>query len=133
MIHYAYVDMDGFVMRSGSALTVPPGAILLPEGGPIGIAALDLRIISGQFKRRPELPGPEVTAFQVNGLAIRFAGLPAGTTAEITDTLIGQQMAVLPEVQGIIQIELIDPGLYRIEVNPPRPWLQMIMTLEVAP
>ena len=40
-------------------------------------------------------------------------------------------MAVLPEVDGVITIDLPDPCTYQIEVTPPRPYLPMIITIEV--
>ena len=80
---------------------------------------------------RPTVPEPKVTVFEAAGRAVQFADLPPGTTAEITDVEAGYTIATLPEVKGLIDIELPEPGRYRIEVNPPRPHLHMIIDIEV--
>ena len=70
-----------------------------------------------------------MTAFEAAGRAVRFADLSPGTTAEISDVDAGYTIATISEVKGLISIELPDPGRYRIEVNPPRPHLQMIIDI----
>ena len=57
--------------------------------------------------------------------------LELGLTSEIIDVDAGYTIATIPEVKGQIAIELPDPGRYRIEVTPPRPFLQMIIDIEV--
>ena len=128
---YVFLDVEGYVMRSGSGLTLPEGALAAPDG----LTALDLldyRVVNDAFEKRPSLPDPEVKAWQGNGRAFQFLGLPDATTAEITDTLIGHSMATLSATAGVIDIELIDAGLYRIQLEPPRPWLPMTVAIEVA-
>ena len=130
MITYAFVDADGYVTGAGSGLTLREGAVELPAGI-TPQSSIHLRLVDGAFVPRPAVPEPKVTEFEAAGRAVQFADLPPGTTAEIVDLEAGYTIATLPEVKGLIAIELPDPGRYRIEVNPPRPYLQMIIDIEV--
>lgn len=130
MISYAFVDADGYVTGAGSGPRLREGAVELPEGI-TPMTSIAVMLVDGVFVPRPTVPEPVVTAFEAAGRAVRFADLPPGTTAEIIDVDAGYTIATLPEVKGLIAIELPDPGRYRIEVDPPRPFLQMIIDIEV--
>lgn len=130
MISYAFVDADGYVTGAGSTLRLIDGAVELPEGI-TPQSSIHMQQVDGAFVPRPTVPEPKVTAFEAAGRAVQFADLPPGTTAEITDVEAGYIIATLPEVKGLIAIELPDPGRYRIEVNPPRPFVQMTINIEV--
>lgn len=130
MISYAFVDADGYVTGAGSGPRLREGAVELPDGI-TPMTSIATMQVDGVFVPRPMVPEPVVTAFEAAGRAVQFADLPPGTTAEIIDVDAGYTIATLPEVKGLIAIELPDPGRYRIEVNPPRPFLQMIIDIEV--
>ena len=131
MIRYALVDTDGYVTGAGSGPRLIEGAEELPEGI-TPQAAIHLQLLDGAFVPRPTVSEPKVTDFEASGRAVQFTDLPPGTTAEITDTEIGAVIVTLPEVKGVIEIELPDPGRYRIEVTPPRPHLPMTIDIEVT-
>ena len=128
---YVFLDVEGYVTRSGSGLTLPEGAIAAPDGV-TPAAALQLRQAEGSLVLRPTLIAPEITVFEGSGQAVTFVDLPDGTVAIIEDALIGQELAVVAAVKGVIVIELIDPGCYRIEVTAPRPYLPLVLNLEIA-
>ena len=130
MISYAWVDQDGHVVRAGSGLTLPDGAIELPEGL-TAMASVHHMLMDGIFVARPGLAEPMVKQFEETGVTIIFDDLPPGTVVEVADTLIGQLMAQLPEVKGHVEIQLTDPGLYRIEALPPRPYQSLTLDIEV--
>lgn len=125
MIQFAFLDTENLVIAAGSNTLIPGGAVALP-GEVTAEVAMRMMLLDGQFVQRPTLTEPELGVRQA-----RFTGLPLGTTAVIDDILTGYQMATLPEVNGVIEIELPDLGLYRIEVTPPRPWLPMTLQIEV--
>ena len=128
---YVFLDVEGYVLRSGLGLTLPEGAIAAPEGV-TSAAALQLRQAEGSLVARPTLIAPEITAFAELGRTVTFTDLPAETFAIIEDALIGQELAVVAAVNGVIVIELIDPGCYRIEVTAPRPYLPLVLNLEIV-
>lgn len=130
MIHFAVFDAEGLVIGAGSNRVLKAGAVALPDGV-TAMAAMQMMLRDGLLVPRPVLTGPTVEPYDKTGLALRFAGLPAGTVASVVDTLAGYQMAELAETGGLIGIELPDTGLYRIEVTPPRPWLPLAMKIEV--
>ena len=130
MITYAFVDAGGYVSGAGSGPVLREGALELPKGIK-PMASVAMRLVDGQFVARPQLSASVITAFEVTGWSIVLTDLPSATTAEIMDVEAGYVIATLPEVKSLIAIELPDPGRYRIEVNPPRPFLQMIIDIEV--
>ena len=130
MISYAIVDAAGYVTGAGSGPRLREGAVELPEGI-TPMTSITMMQVDGVFVPRPTVPEPKVTEFEGAGRAVQFTDLPPGTTAEIIDVDAGYTIAMIPEVKGLIAIELPDPGRYRIEVNPPRPYLQMIIDIEV--
>ena len=130
MISYAFVDADGYVTGAGSTLRLIDGAVELPTGI-TPQTSIHMQLVDGAFVPRPTVPEPKVTEFEAAGRTVQFADLPPGTTAEITDVEAGYTIATLPEVKGLIAIELPEPGRYRIEVNPPRPFVQMNINIEV--
>lgn len=130
MINFAFFDTDGYVTGAGSGPLLREGAVELPEGI-TPVASIHMMQVDGAFVTRPTVSKPQVTEFEAAGRAVRFTDLPPGTTTEISDVDVGYVMATVPEVEGVIDIELPDPGRYRIEVNPPRPYLQMIIDFEV--
>ena len=130
MISYAFVDALGLVTGAGSGPRLPEGALELPEGV-APMASITMMLVEGKFVPRPALAVPVVTASETAGLTILIFDLPDATLATVTDTLIGAELAVLPQVKGRIDIELIDAGSYRIDVEPPRPFVQMIIDIEV--
>ncbi len=130
MISYAFVDADGYVTGAGSSLRLRSGALELPAGV-TPMASIHMQLVDGVFVPRPTLPEPMVTELQAAGRAMQFADLPPDTAAEIIDVEGGYSIAILPEIKGTIEIALPDPGRYRIEVTPPRPFLQMIIDIEV--
>ena len=122
MISYAFVDADGYVTGAGSGPRLREGTVELPDGI-TPMTSIAMMLVDGVFVPRPTEPEPVVTAFEASGRAVQFADLPPGTTVEIIDVDAGYTIATLPEVKGLIANELPDPGRYRIEVNPPRPFL----------
>lgn len=129
MITYAFVDAAGYVTGAGSGPRLLDGAVELPAGV-MPVASVDMQLVDGAFIPRPALAAPEVTVFETSGRAVRFTDLPAGTAAEIVDVDCGYSIASLPEAKGLIEIALPEPGRYRIEVTPPRPYLPLTIDLE---
>ena len=130
MIRWAQADFDGYVTHAGSSHVMPVDTIALPDGLHPK-AAPEHRWVDGAFERRPTLPEPTAETFAGTGVALQFADLPPDTAAEIIDVEDGYSIAILPEIKGTIEIALPDTGRYRIEVTPPRPFLQMIIDIEV--
>ena len=108
MIGYVFLDAAGFVIGGGSNRVLPQGAEVLPKGI-TAMAARQMMQVDGVLVTRPALPLPEVSVFEITGRTVRFAGLPTGTVAATDDTLARYRMAVLPEVDGVITIDLPDP------------------------
>ena len=130
-MQYIYLDADGFVVRAGSGVALPEGAVEAPSG----MSSSDLLgwwQIGGALVPRPICAAPQITVFEGSGQAVTFVDLPDGTVAIIEDALIGCELAVVAAVKGVIVIELIDPGCYRIEVTAPRPYLPVVLNLEIA-
>ena len=128
---YVVLDAEGYVLRAGSGLTLPEGAIAAPDGV-TPAAALQLRQADGFLVLRPALVEPQITEFMGSGRAVTFTDLPTETFASIEDALIGCELAVVAAVNGVIVIELIDPGCYRIEVTAPRPYLPLVLKLGIV-
>lgn len=131
MIQYSWADAEGFVVRAGSGFTLPDGAIELPEGL-TAMASVHHMLVGGAFVPRPVLPNPVINRLDA-GVLVQFTDLPTGTMAEVIDAAIGCTLGSEPEAKGAILIELPEPGLYLIEVTPPRPFLPLSVKIEVNP
>lgn len=132
MIRYAFVDAAGYVTGAGSGPKLRDGAVELPEGV-TPMASIGMRLVDGVFVPRPDLPDPVISQAEGQGLTISFADLPPSTVAEIIDAEIGVSLGFEPEANGLIQIELPDPGRYEIILTPPRPYLPRSLNVEVNP
>jgi hypothetical protein len=70
---------------------------------------------------RPTCPIPDALAGAPYTAVIRDC--PQGCRAEVIDRIGEEVIGEAQEADGTIVISLPDPGLYRIEVNAPLPWL----------
>ncbi len=122
MIHYAFLDPTGvYVVSAGDAKSVPDGAVEAPFRSD---RLIGMMLVEDAWLDRPRLAEPTVVYPVGGGATVEFAGLPAGTVAEVVDVETGEMLASLPEEGGSLMVELLDAGGYRIETTPPPPHLK---------
>lgn len=126
MIHYALIDEEGCVTEAGTTDRPPLGYIPFKDGLEPQWAEW-LMFKDGGWQERPLPPAPVVT----NGRFL-LEECPVGTRALVMDAQTGAFFGEALEENGVLDIELPDPGGYMIEVEPPRPWIKPeIMTILV--
>lgn len=105
----------GRVLRSGSGLAVPDGAVEAAASLVFGAHASQLYVdAAGVLRQRPRLPPPVETA---GGVAVE--GAAAATMLAATD---GETTLETPVVNGAAALELTD-GAWDVVVKGPWPWV----------
>jgi hypothetical protein len=126
MIRYAVLDAEGYVVRAGVAPVLPSDAVAVTgDQDP-----LLLRRVEGEFVARPPLPDPVITAL-TPGLRVQWDDLPAGTVAVITDLAWDYEFDPQSDDAGVILMDLVSPGSFRIDLTPPRPHLERTVIITV--
>lgn len=121
MMTYARL-VDGIPVQVGRGYAIPDGCFETPD---IAIEAVyGLMLVNGEWISRPTLPVP-VT----DGDTTTMTGAPTGTTCEVCDLEVGGILATVPEVAGLIVIELPDPGSYLLDYRPPLPCMPLSLTV----
>lgn len=119
MIQFAEIDPDGYPIRTGSARSLPEGAMpvkLSPE------RLVAMRLEGGLWIARPSLPAALVEPGR-KGTVVAVSGLPAEAEVVVTDLETGDILTVESPVKGRVDLLLPDAGQYRVEATAPRPWL----------
>ena len=124
MICFAVVDEAGQVVRAGAGLALPDGAVVLPAHL-TPEAAVQMRLVDGEWDYRPVIPAPVQ-----DGGTVTYAA-PDDTVAEVCDGITGAILATVAASGGQIVLEFA-PGLYLVEVNPPAPWMRRSDPVTVA-
>ncbi len=115
-----------FVIGTGHAPEVPPGAVALPTGmDPATFAGHYLE--GGLLVPRPRLAPPVPRA----GGGYTLPGCPGATVILVQDLTGGETMAQITPGAGDWEFDLPDPGTYEIEAVPPRPWFPAIYRMEI--
>lgn len=88
---------------------------------------VDTHMLVGEnWVPRPVCPQPMAVTpgvWQINDV-------PEGCCAEIYDEEFAAFMGRADAIGGTITIELPDPGMYKVEISAPSPWLRAVARLE---
>ncbi|MDE4297078.1 hypothetical protein PXK56_17975 [Phaeobacter gallaeciensis] len=107
---------------------VPADTIMLGQGVDKENVHLGYRTTTGFLKLRPMLTGQSVT-----GNTLALPACPAGTVIEVQDLSGGEILhSLTANADGFTDtITFEDTGQYSVEIDPPAPWLDMTLTVEV--
>jgi hypothetical protein len=130
----AFLEMDEtgvYVVGHGWARTTPKGAIDVPPGLKAAAFA-SAYIVDGKLQPRPMAPSPVAAE---GGYILK--GCPVGSQVIFADLTGGAEMAVVQIVEGEedFSFSFPDEGRYRVEVEPPLPFMpsKAIIEVENAP
>ena len=99
----------------------------LPSGTSIE-RAVRMMWVGEEWVMRPCID-PPVTARADDGVVVTFGTLPEQTEVSVTDASSGEELARL--TGPAVEVELVDPGIYVIEVFAPLPWIPFDMRVTV--
>lgn len=118
MIQYAILDEHGCIELAGITDFPPVGHIPLSTKFPLWSVEY-LMFKDGEWQERPALDDPVITA---GGFTL--TNCPPGTRGAVFDKLTGVYFGEVLEENGVIEIELPDPGTYSVEIETPKPWIK---------
>jgi hypothetical protein len=114
---WALLTPAGCIAAAGISKHPPEGHKVLPPGL-TPEAAPRLRWLEGEWLPRPELPAPLLTP---GGL--RIEACPAGVICEVCDRDTGVLLGTVAAEDGLLSLDLPDPGAYRLTLSVPEPFL----------
>ncbi|MDE4059779.1 hypothetical protein [Phaeobacter gallaeciensis] len=107
---------------------MPAGTIMLGQDVDKDRLHHGYRTAAGYLGLRPVLTGQAVT-----GATVTLPACPAGTVIEVHDLAGGEVMhSLTANADGFTDtITFEDAGQYAVEIDPPAPWLDMTLKVEV--
>lgn len=117
MICWALLKPNGCIAAAGVSRHPPAGYVALPpQVEPI--YAEYLMYLGGEWQPRPDLP------LLVTGLAgCTIQDCPEGVAAVVYDAETHVHLGRVEAEEGVLAVDLPDPGTYRIEIEAPEPWV----------
>jgi hypothetical protein len=127
---FKYVRLEaGCVVAGGQGAIVPDGYVEVPEA--LELTALgSLMLTQDGWAARPVLASPLITTGE-GGTDVTFDDCPPATAFEVTQAPSGAIVQSLSG-SGRVTIRLTDPGHYRIDVQPPLPFMPLLIGAQVA-
>lgn len=116
MIMWAITKENGCIELAGISKSPPTGHKVLPVEPEFSDY---LMWVDDGWVERPAFPDPVIT----NGRLL-VENCPEGTTAFVYDAETYVHFGVATVENGSLDLELPDPGGYRIEIFPPEPWIK---------
>lgn len=116
MIVWATLKENGCVDVAGISQHPPNGYIAMPSGLTPEFAPY-LMFVEGEWQERPSIPEPVIGT-----TTIEIQNCPDEVIAEISDAEASVYLGEVESVDGVLEIELPDPGVYQIELVVPEPW-----------
>ena len=115
--NYVILDSTGtYPIMAGANFTIPDGAL---EVDGKAEEYFSLMLDEGGWMQRPEIERPTVSPDGV----FRAVSLPSGTGVTVIDDDTYAVLAEIDELTGVVEFQLVDPGIYEIKVMPPIPFL----------
>lgn len=118
MICYAMLKPNGCIDYAGISRRPPPGYVVLPPGLTPEYQ-LWLMHVEGEWVERPAIPDWTRTP---SGITIEDC--PDGVILDVRDAETGAFLGSVESAGGRLDLDLPDPGAYRIGVSVPEPWAQ---------
>jgi len=128
LVKYARL-VGGCVVAGGQGGVVPEGFVEVPDE--VDLVSLATLMLTGEgWMPRPAMAAP-VVSDAGPGRDVTFIDCPAGTAFEVSDAETG---AILQTITagGSVVIHLPEPGRYRIDAQPPLPFLPLQAAVDVV-
>ncbi len=129
LVKYARL-VGGCVVAGGQGGVVPEGFVKVPDEVDL-VSLATLMLTAEGWMPRPAMAAPVVSDAGPGVGIVTFFDCPAGTAFEVSDVETG---AILQTITagGSVVIHLPEPGRYRIDAQPPLPFLPLQAAVDVA-